>query len=130
MKKTVSIILALLLVASVFSACSSPKMKMSEQHQKYGLEALKIADAYLDLEISLDDAYQRIGSLSDSVDALPEEEGTENETGNLVLSSEVSLLESAFWSASVKSTGISVSTSSDILARRNSLAELLGKSKR
>lgn len=131
MKKTmVTISVVLCLVLSVFSACSSPKFKMSEQHQKYGVQALEIADAYLDLKISLDDAYQRLDTLYDSVDSLSEEKGTENETGNLLLSSNVFRLQSAFWSARVKSSGLSSSVSSDIIGRRNDLAELLGRSER
>lgn len=131
MKKSVAVlVVAVCLVFSVFSACSSPKYKMSEQHQSYGQQALEIADAYLDLKISLDDAYQRLDTLYDAIDSLPEEKGTENETGNLFLSSRVFRLQSAFWSARVKSSGISSSVSSDILGSRNDLAELLGKSKR
>lgn len=127
MKKT---ILLALIICLLLAACSSPKFKMSEQHQKYGLQALEIADAYIDLKISLDDAYQRLVTLSDAVDSLPEEKGTDNATGNLLLSSKVSRLESAFWSARVKASGIASSISSDIVGVRDDLADLLGKSKR
>lgn len=130
MKKFVSIFLAIVLFVSLISACSGkPKFAMTEQHEKFGRKALEIADAYLDFEISLDDAYKKIDDLYNAKSTLPE--GTkEQSTGNLLIESDVFSLQSAFWSARAKSSGLATAVDSDILGSRNDLAELLGAKSR
>lgn len=120
------LLLALLLLFSLLlSACSSPQFPMTEQHEKFGRKALEIADAYLDFEITADEAYQKISDLYDARDSLPE--GTSDQkTGNLIVESEVFLLESAFWAVSVKNSGLATAVDSDVLGSRNKLAETLG----
>ena len=124
------LMLVVLLLFSLLSACSSsgPKFPMTEQHEKLGRKALEIADAYLDFELSLDDACEKITDLYHAMDNLPE--GTsEQSTGNLSLSVRVMSLKSAFSNAKLRAsglTGLASKESADVLCARNNLAELLG----
>lgn len=128
--KTIRKIFALMLVVLLlFAGCSSStKYPMTEQHEKLGRKALEIADAYLDYDLSLDDACERIEDLYRAADSLPE--GTrEQSDGNRSLELRVMLLESAFSHAKLRAsglTGLASKESADILSARNNLAELLG----
>lgn len=125
MRKILCLFLVCLLFFSSLSACSSPQFPMTEQHEKFGRKALEIADAYLDFEITADEAYQKISDIYDAKDSLPE--GTSDQkNGNLLVESDVFLLESAFWAVKVKNSGLATAVDSDVLGRRNKLAETLG----
>lgn len=124
-QKSLALLFTLTLLLSLLSACSSPQFPMTEQHEKFGRKALEIADAYLDFEITADEAYQKISDIYDAKDSLPE--GTSDQkTGNLLVESDVFLLESAFWAVKVKNSGLATAVDSDVLGRRNKLAETLG----
>lgn len=126
--KPLSLLLALALLLSLLSACSSTKYPMTEQHEKFGRKALEIADAYLDYDLSLDDACAKIKDLYHAMDSLPD--GTSDQaTGNLVIESKVMALEHAFSNAKLRAaglTGIASKESADVLTARNNLAETLG----
>ena len=127
-QKVPALLLALALLLFLFSACSSTKYPMTEQHEKLGRKALEIADAYLDYDLSLDDACEKIKALYQATDTLPD--GTsEQSTGNLSLKVRVMSLESALTHAQLRAaglTGLASKDSADILGARNKLAELLG----
>ena len=129
-QKNLALLLALALLLSLLSACSSsgPKFPMTDQHEKLGRKALEIADAYLDFELSLDDACEKITDLYHAMDTLPD--GTnEQSVGNLSLKVRVMSLESAFSNAKLRAAGlngIASKESADVLGARNDLAELLG----
>ena len=126
MKTMRKIFVLMMVVLLLFAGCSSStKYPMTEQHEKFGRKALEIADAYLDFEISTDEAYQKINDLYDAKDSLPEGTG-EQSTGNLLVETKVFFLDSALWAAKAKSSGFATFVSSDVLASRNELAELLG----
>lgn len=116
-----------IIIVLLLSACSSTKYPMTEQHEKWGRKALEIADAYLDFEISLEEADEKISSLAGSESALPKDANKEESNGNLIVRTEVSRLDLAFSRAVLKNKGIAVAPGSpDIIAARNSLAEILG----
>lgn len=125
MKKLLIFVLAL---ALLLSACSSTKYPMTEQHEKWGRKALEIADAYLDFEMSLEEAHKKISELYDAADSLPK--GTEDEQfGNTLVGSNMLSLDFAFFNANLRAkglTGLASKESADILKARNSLAEILG----
>ena len=120
--------LAFVLLLSLLSACASTKYPLTEQHEKLGRKALEVADAYLDFDLSLDDACEKIKELYNAVETLPE--GTrEQSNGNRSLELRVMLLESAFSHAKLRAAGlngIASKESADVLGARNNLAELLG----
>lgn len=116
---------AMVLCLLFLAACSFSKYPMDDQHVKYGEKALEIADQYLDYELSVDEAYEKISSLNDSRKTLPTvEKDDKNYDGNFFVESEVSLLYFAFSSAKYRKDP------SDILESRNRLASTLGKSAR
>lgn len=122
MKKLVCLTLALVLL---LTACMSPMYKMDDQHKKYAEKAIEIADAYLDFDMTADEAYTKISALHDAEDTLPSvEKGDELYDGNFIVESEVFLLYCAISDAKFKRSG------SDVLERRNTLATTIGKSKR
>ena len=109
-----------LLVALLLSACSSTKYPMSEKHKKYGEQALKIVDAYLDFEITAEEAESRIRSLVKSAKSLPEAANKDEEFGNGRVVAKVEYIQSAF-------ALVNMGGSSHIADARDDLAELLGK---
>lgn len=109
-----------ILVALLLSACSSTKWPMSEKHKKYGEQALKIVDAYLDFEITAEEAENRLASLEKSAKSLPEPANKDEEFGDKAVVREVGYLKSAF-------DLVLMGGSSRIADARDGLAELLGK---
>ena len=122
--KPLALLLALALLLSLFSACSSTKYQMSEQHEKYGRKALEIVDAYLDFEITIEEADARLNSLRGASDTLPKDTEAES-TGNKLVVGEVNNLYFA-----INLLKLNGRTSSDILELRNRLAGTLGVSAR
>ena len=128
MKRLIFLIVAIATLAVALSGCQKTKWKMSKQHEKYGCKALEIADAYLDFDLTIEDAYEKINDLCDANDTLPD--GTEEEElGNLSIETDVMALQSAFFHAKLRSsglTGLASNDAVDILTARNELAETLG----
>ena len=123
-QKSLALLLALVLLFSLLSACSSTKYPMTEQHEKYGKKALEIVDAYLDFEITIEEADARLDSLRGASDTLSN--GTDAEsTGNKMVVGEVNNLYFA-----INLLKLNGRTSSDILELRNRLAGTLGVSAR
>lgn len=110
----------------------SPKFPTDEQHIKYGKKALEIADAYLDFEISLEEAKERIDLLCDASETLPKG-SEEQETGNLYVEIDVSYLQLTIFNAAMRAkglTGLASKGSADVLEARNGLARTLGVKER
>jgi len=129
MKKLIVLLLAVVLL---LTACSSTKFPMTSQHEKYGRKALEIADAYLDFDLTLDEAKEKIDDLRKSEASLPDP-GEDEEIGSLSVKTHVSSLQSAFFSAALRADGLkglASEESADILKARNDLAELLGEKTR
>lgn len=126
--KPLALLFVSALLLSLLSACSSTKFPMTEQHEKLGRKALEIVDAYLDYDLSLDDASEKISDLYDTIDTLPD--GTSDQSvGNVSLEGRIMSLESTFTHAKLRASGLSglaSKDSADILGARNALAELLG----
>lgn len=125
MKKLIVLLLA---AALLLTACSSTKFPMTSQHEKYGRKALEIADAYLDFDLTLDEAKDKIDALVKSEASLPEPSSEEN-VGSLSVEIEVASLQSAFFHAVLRAEGLkglASEESADILKARNKLAEDLG----
>lgn len=126
--KPLALLFVSALLLSLLSACSSAKFSMTEQHEKLGRKALEIVDAYLDYDLSLDEASEKIKDLYDAMDTLPD--GTSDQSvGNVSLEGKIMSLESAFTHAKLRASGLSglaSKDSADILGARNALAELLG----
>ena len=121
------IIVALILVlilAFAMTACSSTKYPMSEQHEKYGRKALEIVDAYLDFDLTAEEAYKKLDSLCDAEGTLPEPKNKDEEHGDTMIRLTVSNLRydlrKAYYDG--KTDGI--------LEQRNKIADLLGVKQR
>jgi len=110
-----------IIIVLLLSACSSTKYPMSEKHKKYGLQALEIADAYLDFEITAKEAESRLKSLEEGADHLPEPANKDEEFGDKAVVRKVGLL----WSAAALI--VMGGSSSQFTEARDGLAELLGK---
>ena len=113
-----------LLVALLLSACSSTQWPMSERHKKYGLQALEIADAYLDFDITAEEAEKRLRALEKGAKSLPDPANKDEEFGDESVIRKVGILEGA---AALIVMGGSSTSFTDA---RNSLAELLGEKTR
>lgn len=126
MKKIVCVLLVAVLI---LAGCGPrPKYKATEQHIKYGQKALEIADAYLDFDLSLEDAKKKIDDLYDAEESLPKP-SKEEELGCIAIEGDVFSLNSAFFHADLRAAGlkgIASAESADILKARNKLAEDLG----
>lgn len=126
MKKLIVLLLA---AALLLTACSpSTKFPMTSQHEKYGRKALEIADAYLDFDLTLDEAKKKLDELEKSKVSLPEP-GEDEKVGSISMEVRVGSLQSAFFHAALRADGLyglASEESADILKARNGLAEALG----
>ena len=130
-KETRNVILAFvfsaLTVGVVFFLINynSTKNPVDSQHKKFGRKAVEIADAYLDFEISAQEAYKQISDLYSARSSMPKTpESDEYRSGNESVEMEVFLLSCDLSDAYFKND------SSDVLGSRNKLAETLGLSSR
>jgi len=122
MKKLIVVLIVAALLISSLAGCSSTKFKMDSQHLKYGEKALEYLDSFLDFDISLSELDEKFDSLYSAIDSLPSvSKDDECYYGNYFVESKVTNLHFHLSLASYKNN------SSEILQRRNDLAEILGK---
>lgn len=133
-KKTIVLLVGLVVLIAVCVGIfllfgSKPPYSMSSQHEKYGRKALEIADAYLDFDITAEEAYKKISDLTSAMGTLPKD--TEDEKlGNLFVVTSVNQVEAALYAVSIKNAGLATAVSDDVLTSRNELARYLGASSR
>lgn len=97
---------------------------MSNQHYKYGKQAVEIADRYFDFEISADEAYRLITELTARKDELPDTEtGDKTHLNDLLVETSVDLLQHSLMNAKYS---LADNPYDSVLKDRNSLAEDLG----
>ena len=107
--KIKKIIIAVLLSSMMltFSACgkSIPEC-MSEEVYDYGVRALNVMDKYNDMEISADEASDRLDGLRSKLDALANDESTSVSASALSITSDITTFEFAldFGSSSTSDT--------------------------
>lgn len=80
MKRTVSLILAVLMLAAILTGCGS-KVEASEKGISIARSAIQIADDYLDNEITGDRAMDKLDELSEKMeylDSMPRDTDEEN----------------------------------------------------
>ena len=126
MKKVVCVLLVVVLL--LVGCGAKPKFEMTEQHKKYGQKALEITDAYLDFDLTLEEAKKKINDLYDAQESLPEPSGKEM-VGSLAIEVDVMSINSEFFHADLRAAGLkglASAESADILKARNKLAEDLG----
>lgn len=122
MKKLVVLFLAAVML---LAACSVAKFPVDDQHKKYGQKAIEIADQFLDFDISIDEAYKKLAALKKAESSLPSvEKDSKYYDGNKFIVNRVEILEMTAFLATTKDD------TSGILDARNSIAEILGVSKR
>lgn len=121
MKKLVVLILA---AALLLVACST-KLKADYMHEQFGRKAVEIADQFLDLDITLEEAQAKAFDLFDFEASLPSvEEGSEYYDGNYAIFDRVTTLVAGIDAAIYKGD------TSKIINYRNAIAEVLGIPKR
>ncbi len=133
---TISLSFLLLFTIIFFSACGEGKPKnISDQHYQYALKAIEIADDYLDYSCSASDAYDRLETLMEREEDLPQTEFDDlSHLKNSLVESSVVMLSSSLLSADYytkedKSNEASAAYNR-VLEHRNKLAEDIGEDKR
>lgn len=132
MKRFISTILVGFLLFSTItflSGCGGGKPDdVSEQHYQYALNAIAIADSYLDYGISASEAYSRIDNLYNRKDELPKTQfGDKTHAKDFMIESDIVILWSALGRADYETTS---EIYDDIFECRNNLADIIGKEKR
>lgn len=90
-QKILALLLALVLLLSLLSACSS-EPKIDPQYYEAGKQALAIAEAYLSDRIDLAEAKSRAAQLEETLDALPlipENDPTYKQSEKVILSADM-----------------------------------------
>lgn len=132
MKRFISTILVgflLLSTITFLSGCGGGKPDdVSEQHYRYALNAISVADSYLDYYTSASEAYSQIDTLYNRKDELPKTQfGDKTHAKDFMIESDVVILWSALGRAEYNATS---EIYDDILEYRNDLADIIGKDKR
>lgn len=108
--------------------CDNQSSKVSEQHYRYALKAIEIADSYLDYDVSASYAYRQISDLKSREDELPDtESGDETHVNNFLVETDVLSLSIDLLMASYHGDS---EYYSEVLEARNDLAERIGVKKR
>ena len=115
-------IIAALLTLSMLTACNSRPKYLSDEMYNYAESAIKAADAYMDNQMSYEDAYLKLDGLRDHAEKL--HGSSDNTTNNI-----------AYYSISHLCTTLHLEhsgsyTYADLLEARNDLAENIGYSER
>lgn len=119
MRKRLSIICVVVILSLIFSACSSKKPDgMSDEIYKAGIQAIEIADRYLQSEIDSDEACQKIEEI---YSALPQSSSEYPLDSGATLM--ISCLNLEF---STLSSGFLIYDDAEITNTRNLLADGLG----
>lgn len=117
-------ITTLLLGCNGGASGSTKPDNVSDQHYRYALKAIEIADGYLDYEITAADAYLQISDLLDREDELPESEFADDDYR----------IESSTWRLRWEIVHAIDDASSEIYNKiveyRNEIAEIIGEKKR
>ena len=113
-------ITTLLLGCSDGTSNSTKPDNVSDQHYRYALKAIEIADGYLDYEITATDAYLQISDLLDRENELPESK----------FADENYRIESSTWRLNWEIGKAMDAASSEVYNKivefRNEIAELIG----
>ena len=129
-KETRNVILAFFFTATAIIIVlvllpSRSRSPIDSQHEKFGRKAVEIADAFLDFDITAQEAYSQILDLYYAKSSMPKvSESDKYHDGNESVESEVFLLSCDLGDAYFNSDA------SDVLGSRNRLAETLGLSSR
>lgn len=132
MKRLISAVIAVLLFLSTITflfGCGGGKPDdVSEQHYRYALNAISIADSYLDYYTNASEAYSQIDALYNREDELPKTQfGDKTHAKDFMIESNIVILWSALGIAEYKATS---DIYDDILECRNDLANIIGEEKR
>jgi len=119
-------IIPALLTLSMLTACGGRPKNISEEMYNYAESVIRAADAYMDNQLSYEEAYQKIDSLSDSAEELSDEhENDPNNTGDRLTYLDIGLVRSGLY---LEHSG--TETYADLLESRNMLAKQIGYSER
>jgi|GEM_PF-1288228 len=126
MKKTSVLLVILSVLILVGCASGGRPENMSDMAYDIGMDALKLADRYLDDAISVDSAHSQMENLHTRADKQSDASVDKKEyVRDLGISHSILMLQ-----VSLSSKMYGRGTTADVLAARNSLAEKLGEKKR
>lgn len=121
-------ITTLLLGCNGGASGSTKPDNVSDQHYRYALKAIEIADGYLDYELSAVEAYYQIESLVSREEELPDSEfGDPTHSKDSSVEFYTSFLR---WEISDAKYDASSEIYNKIVEYRNEIAELIGEKKR
>lgn len=118
-----SILLTLLLSTILCAACNSRPKNLSDDMYNYAESVIRTADAYMDNQLSYDEAYEKIVKLDEKAEKLYKEEG--DNTDNFLTQNYIGLVSSALM---LEHSG--TYTYADLKESRNNLAKQIGYSER
>lgn len=116
-------IIPLLLVLCCLTACNSRPKNLSDDMYNYAESVIRTADAYMDNQLSYDEAYEKIVKLDEKAEKLYKEEG--DNTDNFLAQNYIGLVSSALM---LEHSG--TYTYADLKESRNNLAKQIGYSER
>jgi hypothetical protein len=113
-------------MVALCAACNSRPKNISDEMYNYAESVIRAADAYMDNQLSYEEAYQKIDSLGDSAEKISDEhENDPNNTGDRLTYLDIGLVRSGLY---LEHSGIE--TYADLLESRNMLAKQIGYSER
>lgn len=70
MKKVITILLTFIVISTLFAGCNSKPDNVSQQMYEYGMEALNVADDYLNGEITISAAESELNTIKEQSSAI------------------------------------------------------------
>lgn len=70
MKKVITILLTIIIISTLFVGCSSKPDDISQEMYEYGIEALNVADDYLNGEITISAAESELNTIKEKSSAI------------------------------------------------------------
>lgn len=124
MKKKLSALIVCCFISVLLNGCAAKNSapdNVSDGMYTIGCKALKIADKYLDAELTRDEAYDELDSMSDQAHQIQDD----NYSNDFSISVSISSLSYDLWNMG-KAFGSTI-TDVDFKEDRDSLADLLNK---
>lgn len=119
-------IIAALLALCCITACNSRPKHLSDEMYNYAESVIRAVDAYMDNQLSYEEAHKKIESLSDSAERLSDEhENDADYSSDTITYLDIGLVRSRIY---LEHSGIQ--TYADLLEVRNDLAKQIGYSER
>ena len=126
--KIIKFLLSILVSCIIFASCNTMPSDISSAHYTYAQKAIEIVDEYLDFNITVEEAYEKISELHEREETLPDTDYDDPTHANdFSIEATVSIIDFNLFQLKLDPSS---DEQSELLENRNELAELIGAKKK